>query len=77
MIFLHFAQTIRVESVEPLRRITRDFHRSPFSMLIHIILARTPLLDRGQHGDKGWGGGFYFKTRVWNFDSTSQWTKVL
>ena len=43
--FLHFSQTIRAESVRPLRRITRDFDRSPFSMLINIIPARIPLLS--------------------------------
>ena len=43
--YLHHRTTIRAESVGPLRRNYQWFPRSPFSMLIHIILARTPLLS--------------------------------
>ena len=61
----------------------RDFPTPHFSMLIHTTLARTPLLSteyntetRRGKGEGGRGKGeFDFGTRVWDYDSISQWRK--
>ena len=53
----------------------RDFPRSPFSMLIHTILARTPLLSATLRQGVGRGNSI-LRQSVWDYDSTSRWTKT-
>ena len=51
------------------------FPCSPFSMLIHTILARMPLLSATLGQGVGRGNSI-LKQRVWDYHSISQWTKL-
>ena len=70
------AATIRAESVGPLRRIYHRFSPLPIFNVDPHYTGMDATVERNIE-TRGGKGEFYFKTRVWDYNSISQWTKKL